>query len=97
MKVTCNLQQSIKKRSKWRIQSYFGKNMFHPFLLSFCILWLPNRCAVKPLENCLDHRVIPRTTCLTSLRDWICPKKILADNESRTFMATFKERDLDVN
>ena len=31
MKVTCNLQQSIKKRSKWRIQSYFGKNMFSSF------------------------------------------------------------------
>ena len=31
MKVTCNLQQSIKERSKWRIQSYFGKNMVSAF------------------------------------------------------------------
>ena len=31
MKVTCNLQQGIKERAKWRIQSYFGKNMVSPF------------------------------------------------------------------
>ena len=37
----------------------------------------PFRCAVKRFVNCLDHCVIPCTTCLTSLRDWICPKKIL--------------------
>ena len=37
----------------------------------------PYRCAVKRFVNCLDHCVIPCTTCLTSLLDWICPKKIL--------------------
>ena len=50
------------------------------FLLFCChsvFFGCPYRCAVKRLVNCLDHCVIPRTTCLTSLRDWICPKKIL--------------------
>ena len=31
MKVTCNLQQNIKERSKLRIQSYFGETMVSAF------------------------------------------------------------------
>ena len=50
----------------------------HGFSLFCChsiFFGYPYRCAVKRFRNCLDHCGIPRPTCLTSLRDWICPKK----------------------
>ena len=42
------------------------KYVFILFCCHSVFFGCPYRCAVKRLENCLDHCVIPRTTCLTT-------------------------------